>query len=131
MDDQGAQDGLFALLDQVAADAARAEPEDDSLSPSEKFWRYHEANPAIYSLLVAFAREWRDRTGRPKLGINSLIERVRWEVAVRTNDPDFKINNNYGPWFSRLIMRQEPDLDDLFHTRRSVADDDSWMEQAA
>lgn len=124
MTDEGAQANLFALLDQVAADAAQAEPEDDSLSSGEKFWRYHEANPAIYSVLVAFAREWRDRTGRPKLGINSLIERVRWEVAVRTNDPDFKINNNYGPWFSRLIMRQEPDLVGLFQTRRSAADDE-------
>jgi hypothetical protein len=124
MTDEGARDGLSALLDQVAADAAQAGPEDDSLSPSEKFWRYHESNPAIYSVLVAFAREWRSRTGRPRLGINSLIERVRWEVAVRTNDPEFKINNNTAPWYSRLIMRQEPDLDGLFHTRRSVADDE-------
>ncbi|MFC6017238.1 hypothetical protein ACFP2T_13600 [Plantactinospora solaniradicis] len=96
---------------------------DVELTPAEKFTRFHESNPAVYQVMVGLAREWVSRTGRQKLGINSLVERVRWEIAMKTNDPDFKINNNLAPFYSRMIMRQEPDLADLFELRKSIADE--------
>lgn len=97
--------------------------DDVELTPAEKFARFHESNPAVYQVMVGLAREWVARTGHRKLGINSLVERVRWEIAMRTNDPDFKINNNLAPWYSRMIMKQEPDLDGLFELRKSIADE--------
>lgn len=95
----------------------------EHLTMAERFERYHAANPGVYAAMCSLAREWRARTGR-QIGINSLVERVRWEVALRTNDPDFKINNSYAPFYSRLLMLTEPDLADAFTTRKSAAD--SW-----
>lgn len=92
---------------------------------AERFEEFHEANPRVYEVLVRLAREWVRSTGRHKLGAKALFERARWEIALTTNDPDFKLNNSYTPYFSRLIMAHESDLDGLFHCRASEADE--WI----
>jgi len=83
---------------------------------------FHADNPKVYETLVRLAREWVSRTGRHKLGIKTLYERARWEIALATTDADFKLNNNFTAWYSRLIMAQEPDLAGLFDLRTSKAD---------
>ena len=93
-----------------------------------KFEEFHANNPKVYETLVRLAREWMARIGRHKLGIATLYERTRWEIAIATSDSDFKLNNSYRAYYSRLIMRQEPDLAGLFDLRASEAD--SWIEVA-
>lgn len=92
---------------------------------AERFEEFHRDNPVVYRTLVTLARQWVDQTGRHKMGINALVERTRWEVAITTSDPDFKINNSYAPYYARVIMRDEPDLDGIFDLRRSAADE--WL----
>ncbi len=92
-------------------------------SPQGKFERFHRDNPDVYGVLVRLAREWRSRFGSRRLGMQMLFERARWEIAMATNDPEFRLNNNHAAFYSRLIMRQEHDLADAFETRRSAADD--------
>lgn len=87
-----------------------------------RFERFHADNPKVYETLVSLARTWVRNTGRRKIGIKALFERARWEIALSTVGEDFKMNNNYAPYYSRLIMRQEEDLADLFELRRSAAD---------
>jgi hypothetical protein len=113
---------LFDLLATIAADTDHT---DEHLTPGERFERYHRNNPAIYAVLVSLAREWVARTGRRRVGIKSLVERTRWEIAVRTNDPDYKIGNTHVAFYARLIMAQEPDLAGLFELRPSIADE--WI----
>ena len=92
---------------------------------TEAFDRFHTENPRVYETLVRLARQWVAMTGRHKLGIATLYERTRWEIALATNDPDYKLNNNWRADYARLIMAQEPDLDELFDVRRSDADE--WI----
>jgi hypothetical protein len=92
---------------------------------SANFDTFHAENPRVYTVMVGLARQWIDRTGRHKIGIKALFERARWEIAIATTDPDYKINNNYAPFYARLIMYLEPDLDELFNVRASEADD--WL----
>ncbi|OBK22532.1 hypothetical protein [Mycobacterium asiaticum] len=94
-------------------------------SIARRFEEFHEANPKVYVVLVRLAREWVARTGRTKLGIKTLYERARWEIALATSDPDFKLNNNYTAYYARLIMHREPDLADMFDLRSSEAD--AWL----
>ncbi|OBI95586.1 hypothetical protein A5625_08160 [Mycobacterium sp. 1465703.0] len=91
----------------------------------ERFEEFHADNPVVYDTLVRLAREWVARTGRHKLGIATLFERTRWEIALATNDPEYKLNNNWKAYYARLIMRREPDLDELFDLRASEADE--WI----
>lgn len=89
---------------------------------TERFVDFHTRSPDVYRLLVSLARQWVKATGRKRLGVATLYERVRWEMAVATSDADFKLNNDYRAFYARLIMATEPDLAGLFETRRSAAD---------
>lgn len=92
---------------------------------AEQFEQFHADNPQVYDVLVRLAREWVANTGRRKLAIATLLERARWEIAMATSDPDYKINNNHKPYYARLIMQQETGLDGMFDLRRSSAD--AWL----
>lgn len=92
---------------------------------TDRFEAFHRDNPKVYETLVHLAREWINRTGRRKLGIATLFERARWEIALVTTDPEFKLNNSYRAYYARLIMQQEPDLAGLFECRTSEADE--WI----
>lgn len=96
---------------------------------AQAFEQFHADNPRVYGTLVRLAREWVARTGRHKLGIKTLYERARWEIAIATSDPDYKLNNNYTAFYARLIMAQERDLAGMFDLRVSEAD--QWIAQVA
>lgn len=85
------------------------------------FWTFHRANPHVYEILARLAREWVVRKPGHRLGIAALYERMRWEVAMTTSDPHFKLNNNHKAYYARLLMK-EPDLDGLFTTRELGVD---------
>lgn len=79
---------------------------------------FHERNPRVYALLVHYARE-AVRRGRSRVGIELLWNRMRWDYTVITDHgSDFKLNQNYKAWYARRIMENEPDLADIFETRR-------------
>jgi hypothetical protein len=62
--------------------------------------------------------------GRRKVGIKMLMEVLRWNYQMQTQDPnsDFKINNNYAPYYARLLIQNNPTWADVFELRtiRSV-----------
>ena len=86
----------------------------------KSFWKFHEANPKVYTLLVKFAYLWRQRLGgHAKLGISELFERVRWEVSIHTTDNgNFKLNNNHRAFYARLIMDRHVELREIFRLRK-------------
>ena len=83
----------------------------------EAFLRFHSENPHVYAELVLLARRAR-RAGSQRIGIKMLFEVLRWRHTLRTGGDDFKLNNNYHSYYSRLIMTQEPDLRGVFELRR-------------
>lgn len=88
-----------------------------------KFAEHHAANPQIYDALRRFALEAK-RSGRPRIGIKMLYERVRWHTTVETRDDTFKLNNNWHAFYARLLMQQEPELQGFFETRHAQADEE-------
>lgn len=114
---------LFSTLDEPLPAVERP------LTVAQRFEQFHAENPAVLRHMIRIAREWRRETRSPKVGINGLVEQVRWRVAVATSDPDFKINNIYAPFYSRLIPFEAPDLVDAFEYRRSIADE--WIKDWA
>ena len=92
----------------------------------ERFEQFHRDNPHVYDILVRLAREWVTTTGRHKIGIATLYERVRWEIATTTSDADYKLNDAYRAYYARLIMLFEKDLSEIFEVRDSGAD--QWLE---
>ena len=91
---------------------------DIELTPAEKFERFHELNPQVFSALEKMTTELTNR-GRKRIGIKMLFEVLRWNYYMDTNDPnsDFKINNNYAPYYSRLLIDKHPEWANVFELR--------------
>ena len=88
----------------------------------ERFQEFHGANPHVYANIVRMARQAKDR-GRNKIGMPMLFEVMRWNHILKTDSKDeFKLNNDYIPFYSRLVMKDNPDLEGMFEIRTSVAD---------
>lgn len=90
----------------------------------DKFLLYHELNPHVYECLVELTRDLKNR-GHQKLGINMISEVVRWLYGLTTTDPNsqFKISNDYRPYYARMIMEREPDLQGIFDLKRQFRED--------
>ena len=97
----------------------------DRLSPAAKFEAFHAANPRVYALLVMLVREFRRETGRETVGFSLIYGAARWKWAIETRDETaaYKLNNDYAPFYARMIMGEMAGLSQAFHLRRSVADE--------
>jgi hypothetical protein len=85
-------------------------------------WRsFHKENPAVYDLFKQFTFQV-IRAGFSSYSAEAIINQIRWHTSVVTTDCDFKINNDYKPFYSRLFMSDHPEYDDFFKLRRSKAD---------
>jgi len=80
--------------------------------------QFHKKNPQVYEWLVKSAMQLQ-ANGHKKWGMKSLIEVMRWQVAMQTTDPIFKINNNHAPYYARYIMHMNPSLDGFFNIRET------------
>lgn len=96
-------------------------PRVEGETPQERFDRFHELNPHVYEALRVLARDL-VRAGRQRLGINMLVEVLRWQRMLRTEGDDYKLNNNYAPFYARKLMADDPYLAGVFETRKAYAD---------
>jgi hypothetical protein len=51
-----------------------------------------------------------------------IIERIRWQTGVVAKDSDFKINNDFAAFYSRMFMLEYPSYSNYFRIRQSQAD---------
>ena len=90
---------------------------------TKKFEEFHANNPHVYEALVALARRFRERRRDAQTGIGMLYEVLRWEYYLNTtSDDEYKLSNSYRAFYARLIMQNEPDLEGIFNTKQSIAD---------
>lgn len=82
-----------------------------------KFDKFDAENPRVYELFKRFALSAIQK-GRNRIGARLIIERIRWETMVETTDEDYKINNNYAPYFVRKFIKDFPEYSDRFQIRQ-------------
>lgn len=83
-----------------------------------RFAEYHRRNPRVYKLFKQYAFQVK-RTGREHFGGKVIMERIRWYQMFETNDPEgFKINNSYVSRYVRLLVKEHPEFEGFFETRR-------------
>lgn len=107
---------LDAFRDSGPRVAAPPVPRRAPQSPQERFAQFHEANPQVYTHLVALARAGK-AAGAHHLGIGMLFEELRWQSTIGTIGEEFKLNNNFRSHYARRIMAQEADLRGVFELR--------------
>jgi hypothetical protein len=81
------------------------------------FHAYDERNPDIYAMFKRFAYEAL-MSGHHHFGAKAVMERVRWETAVRAKGGTFKINNDYTSRYARKLIAEKPEFDGFFRLRR-------------
>lgn len=86
------------------------------------FNRFHELNPGVYDELVKIAREAKAEGAR-KLGLRMCWETMRFRTKRYLEPEDgrqniYRLNDHYCPYYARLIMDREPDLNGVFNVRR-------------
>lgn len=84
------------------------------------FWDFHHENPQVYDALRRLAFQLVDR-GHEHYGIKALCEVVRFKHVMATNDPAFKVNNNFTALYARMLMKNEPRLDGFFEVRERIS----------
>jgi hypothetical protein len=87
-------------------------------SIQEQFEEYHRLNPQVYQQFKRFAMElW--AAGRRKMSAGLIFERIRWESAIKTIDPEgYKLNDRWEPRYARLLVAECPEFKDAFAFRR-------------
>src|SRR5690606_26519990 len=83
----------------------------------ERFEAFHELNPHVLDALEALVRQFL-ASGRRRLAIGALFERLRWEHDITTEGDEFRLNNTFRSRYVRLILDRHPEWADVFQTRR-------------
>lgn len=82
------------------------------------WWKFHKGNPHVYRLFETLALK-AIRSGKTKLSAKLIINVIRWEHFLSTDDDTgFKINDAYHAFYGRLFMHYHPEHDGIFETRR-------------
>lgn len=83
-----------------------------------KFEQFDADNPHIYELVKKYTFDV-IRAGKRRIGINSIFERIRWYTDIETrSDDEFKINQNFTPYYARKFMADFPQHHGIFATRQ-------------
>jgi hypothetical protein len=90
-------------------------------SIQSQFDRFHEQNPHVLQEFVKLARRMK-HMGFRHYGMHALMQITRWHIQIKTNDPHFKINNNYSSRYARLIVEQYPEFEGFFQMRSLTAE---------
>ena len=95
--------------------------EQSGKSIDEAFRDFHKKNPQVYAWFQKYFFHLQ-RKGRKKIGAKMLIERIRFEVFMKTTGEDFKINNNFTSRYVRLFIREYPQYKSYFELRAIHSD---------
>jgi len=107
---------LKRLLDAEAVMRSEAEK-------CQEFLAFHARHPHVLADMMEQARAEK-ADGRNMYAIDAHISSVRWNSDLDKEDADdfFKIRNEWGAWYSRLIQMECPDLIGFFRLKPALAD---------
>ena len=83
------------------------------------FETFHADNPRVYQLFCYFTKQIIN-AGYQKYSAEAVFNQIRWYTTIETKGEDYKINNDYKPYYSRKYMEEHNTK--IFRTRSSVAD---------
>jgi hypothetical protein len=91
-----------------------------------RFAAFDAANPEIWRLFVLFTFD-RIRRSCSHYSARGVFHRIRWETVADTDDPEFKVNDRWSPYYARKFHRAYPQHGGFFRTRRAKADNPGAM----
>jgi len=92
------------------------------------FQEFDQAHPEIWKLFRSTTFQVMER-GFRNYGAKSILERIRWHTSIEQGSRDFKINNNYAPYYARKFHASYPEFDGFFRTRTQKTDPEGNQEE--
>jgi len=80
-------------------------------------------NPRVYQAFRAQALKAL-RAGSTKISSKAIVNWMRWEMFLQTNDKDFKINDAFTAHYARKFIREFPEHIDKFEVRKLRTEED-------
>lgn len=96
---------------------------------NSRFDQFDKDNPRVWELFQRFTFELISK-GKNRYSSDGVLHRIRWETALTTNDPVYKLNNNWSPYYARKFHKVYPQHDGFFALRVSRADQEIDHEPA-
>lgn len=82
------------------------------------FREFHRENPSVYRLFCRFAGDVL-AAGRTYYSADAIVHRIRWHTNIETRSEDgFRINDHHVTFYARMWMRDHPQHEGFFRTRR-------------
>ena len=97
---------------------------DERKSIDERFADFRADHPEVLEYVRKLALE-AVRAGRDRLGIAQLWEVARWNLWSAARDNGYKLNNDFRAPAARWLMATEPELAEVFETRRRSSCEDN------
>ena len=112
----------FEIPDPVDLGLAEYEVRENTLrAENETAWIFHLNNPRIALELRRLALELYE-AGLRKYSIKGLYEVLRYNAAISTTGKKYKLNNDFTPFYARLLMETEPRLKGFFNIRKRATE---------
>jgi len=86
----------------------------------DAFCSYHQSNPQIYNKYEELTLELIEK-GVKHYGTMDMLGAIRWTTAV-SGTGQYKVNNNYAPYYARLFEKRNPQHTGFFRMRKSKYD---------
>jgi len=83
----------------------------------EGFLEFHKNNPHVYA---AFEQQCLEaiKKGRKKISAKLILNWIRWNEYLKTDDKNFKINDAYQAYFARMFVNSNPEHREIFNFRK-------------
>ena len=82
----------------------------------QKWWTWHKANPEVFEAFEAIAFDL-IKQGHRHYSADAILHIVRFNLSKSKGPDQYKINNNYSAYYSRLFTHYHPEHKDFFETR--------------
>jgi hypothetical protein len=89
----------------------------------EEVQAFHDEHPRVWELFKQFTMN-RVQLGFTHYSAYAIFERIRWETdQANTPENQFKLNNNYRPFYARKFMATYPEYEGFFRVRKQTSKD--------
>ena len=89
----------------------------NGISIRQGFTEFNKKNPQIYRTFEKQALR-AIANGRTKLSAKMIINWIRWETSLTSEELNFKINDAYQSYYPRLFAALNPKHKDVFNYRK-------------
>lgn len=88
-----------------------------TINTTKDFQKYHVKNPSVYEVFKKLAFESK-KIGHKRFSARGLFQIMRWKMGGKIKNDNFKYNNNYTPYYVRLLEIEHPDFIGFFEKRK-------------